>query len=90
VHAVNQRVAGVLRARARDLSRGMRFGMSALLLVIAIFVASRFGLIALIARGYRLLSYFIILVYVVPVLTYGLWRILGAAADPRPTPQAGS
>jgi uncharacterized membrane protein YkvI len=90
VHAVNQRVAGVLRTRGRDLSRGVRFGMSALLLVVAIFVASRFGLIALIARGYRLLAYLIILVYVVPVLTYGLWRILAAPADPRPTLPAGN
>jgi uncharacterized membrane protein YkvI len=90
VHAVNQRVAGVLREHARELSRGARFGMSALFLVIAIFVASRFGLIALIARGYRLLAYLIILVYVVPVLTFGLRRILRGSADPHPTLPAGS
>jgi len=90
VHAVNQRVAGVLREHARELSRGARFGMSALFLVIAIFVASRFGLIALIARGYRLLAYLIILVYVVPVLTFGLRRILRGSAGPHPTLPAGS
>ena len=85
VHAVNQRVAGALRARGADLSVVARFTASSVLLIIAIFVANRFGLIALIARGYRLLAYLIILVYVVPVLTYGLWRILLAAGAPRPT-----
>jgi uncharacterized membrane protein YkvI len=90
VHAVNQRIAGALRARGGELSRGSRFAISALLLVIAIFVANRFGLIALIARGYRLLAYLIILVFVVPVLTLGLRRILRPAAFPHPTPRADS
>jgi uncharacterized membrane protein YkvI len=90
VHAVNQRLAGALRARGGDLTTAARFAASSLLLVIAIFVANRFGLIALIARGYRLLSYLIILVYVVPALTYGLWRILQPADAPRPTLRADS
>jgi uncharacterized membrane protein YkvI len=76
VHAVNQRIAGVLRARNRSLSRLARLSLSVALLVIAIFVATRFGLVALIARGYRFLAYLIIAVYVIPLLSYGLWRML--------------
>ncbi|MBS0366041.1 MAG: hypothetical protein JSR67_09485 [Proteobacteria bacterium] len=90
VHAVNQRLAAALRARGHDLPRLARFLTSAALLVIAIFVASRFGLIALIARGYRLLSYAIILVFVVPLLTRGLCRIRRPRPDLRPTLPAGS
>jgi hypothetical protein len=39
-------------------------------------VATRFGLVALIARGYRFLAYLIIAVYVIPLLSSGLWRML--------------
>ncbi len=74
VHAVNQRLAGVLGARGRTLSTGGRFLVSAGVLILSVFVATRFGLVALIARGYRALAYLFIAVYVVPLLTYGVWR----------------
>jgi uncharacterized membrane protein YkvI len=90
VHAVNQRLAGILLASGRSFGTAARFAASTLLLVISIFVAARFGLIALIARGYRLLAYLIIAVYVIPVLSYGLWRVLRPRGGPRPTPVAGS
>ena len=35
----------------------------------------RVGLVALIANGYRALAYVLIAVYVVPLLTIGLWRL---------------
>jgi len=31
--------------------------------------------VTLIARGYRLLAYLIVAVYVLPVLAFGLWRL---------------
>lgn len=75
VHAVNQRISGVLSARGTSLSTTARFALSASLLLLAIFVATRFGLVALIARGYRALAWMFIAVYVIPVLTLGSWRI---------------
>jgi len=45
------------------------------LLVIAMLLADRFGLVTLIARGYRGLAYVLISVYVLPLLTYGVWRL---------------
>ena len=45
------------------------------LLVGAMLLADRFGLVTLIARGYRLLAYALIAVYVAPLLTFGLWRL---------------
>jgi uncharacterized membrane protein YkvI len=74
VHAVNQRLAGVFRLRRRTLSTGGRFLLSAGVLILSVFVATRFGLVALIARGYRALAYIFIAVYVVPLLAYGVWR----------------
>jgi uncharacterized membrane protein YkvI len=89
VHAINERVAGVLRARERTLSTAMRLWIAGGMLVISIFVATRFGLVTLIARGYRALAYAFLAVYVAPVLTYGLWycvrrRRHDTAATPKP------
>jgi uncharacterized membrane protein YkvI len=42
----------------------------------------RFGLVTLIARGYRALAYVLIGVYVVPLLTYGVWRLWTTRAMP--------
>jgi uncharacterized membrane protein YkvI len=75
VHAVNQRIAGVLGSRGIALPTAARLTLAAGLLIVAIFVATRFGLVALIASGYRTLAYMFIAVYAVPVLTYGAWRL---------------
>jgi uncharacterized membrane protein YkvI len=76
VHAVNERLARAWKARTgRDFQLRTRLACAAVLLVLAMLLADRFGLVALIARGYRMIAYAIIAVYVVPLLTYGLWRL---------------
>jgi len=76
VHAVNERIAHVWRARfGRDFSARARFAVAIALLVVAMFLADRFGLVALIAKGYRGLAYLLIAVYVLPLLTYGVWQL---------------
>ena len=83
VHAVNQRIAQVWQGRmGRPLSPRARFVAAGVLLVVAMFLAGRFGLVTLIARGYRALAYVLIVVYVVPLLTYGVWRLWTARATP--------
>jgi uncharacterized membrane protein YkvI len=83
VHAVNERVAGVWKARrGSDLSRGARAGIALLLLLGCMFVATRFGLVALIGSGYRLLAIAILAVFVLPLLTVGLTRLLRRPAAP--------
>ena len=73
VHAVNQRIAGVLGTRGRSLPPPARLALSTGILVLSIFVANRFGLVALIARGYRSLAYLFIAVYVIPLLVLAVW-----------------
>jgi len=77
VHAINERIASVWRAkRGIDLSHRARASIAATLLVGCIFVAERFGLVTLIASGYRLLAYTILAVYIAPLLTVGLVRLI--------------
>lgn len=76
VHAINERVARAYAARrGRALPIAARTGISGILLTGSIFLAARFGLVTLIARGYRGLAYVFLVVFVLPVLTLGLRHI---------------
>ncbi len=76
VHAINERIAGVLtERRKRDFSPAGRLAVTGFLLVGSIFIADRFGLVALIAKGYRGLAWMLLITYVVPLMTWGLWRL---------------
>jgi uncharacterized membrane protein YkvI len=77
VHAINERVAGVLRRRRGiELSPRTRAAIAGGLLLVCMFVAERVGLIALIASGYRLLAYMFLAVFVLPLMTIGLARLI--------------
>jgi uncharacterized membrane protein YkvI len=41
----------------------------------SIFLAARFGLVTLIGSGYRILAYAILAVFVLPVMTLGVWQL---------------
>jgi uncharacterized membrane protein YkvI len=75
VHAVNERIAAAWSAaRGRDPGRLMRLGVASALLVVSIFIAARFGLVDLIAKGYRLLAWVFLGVYVAPLVAWAAWR----------------
>ena len=84
VHAFNERVAHAYSTRTgRDLGRLARLAITGALLLGSIFLAARFGLVTLIARGYRGLSYLFLAIFVVPLLTLGLWRLSKARTAAR-------
>ena len=76
VHAVNERISNVWQARTHTpLSARARGALALGLLVICMLIADRVGLVALIANGYRALAYLLIAVYVLPLLTIGVWKL---------------
>jgi uncharacterized membrane protein YkvI len=80
VHAINERVAAAWRhRRGSEFTPRARAILAATLLVGCIVVADRFGLVALIASGYRLLAYALLAVYVLPLLTIGVARLVRGA-----------
>ena len=77
VNALNERVARAYRVkRNKEMPSGWRAIGAALVMVMSAIVAARFGLVALIANGYRILSLVFIGVYVAPLMTIGLWCIV--------------
>lgn len=76
-HAVNERIDHVYRRHSgRPLTVGRRLVVTLTLLFSAAVVADRVGLVSLMAQGYTWLAYAFLAIYVLPLVTYGLWRIL--------------
>ena len=76
VHAINERIAKAVRVRrGTELGKRARLVIALALLVGCMFLAERFGLVALIANGYRALAYILLAVFVAPLLTVGVWRL---------------
>jgi uncharacterized membrane protein YkvI len=76
VHAINERISSVWQARTHaPLSTRARGALALGLLAVCMLIADRVGLVSLIANGYRALAYVLIAVYVIPLLTIGVWRL---------------
>ncbi len=83
VHAINERIAKAVRVRrGTDLSHRARLVIALALLVGCMFLADRFGLVALIANGYRALAYILLAVFVLPLMTLGVWQLWKRRSTP--------
>jgi uncharacterized membrane protein YkvI len=81
IHGVNERIAHLLGERGREMPKMIRLSVAVGLLVFGTILAG-VGLVDLIDRGYGTLTWVFLLVYVVPVLSLGMWRII------RPGPES--
>ena len=75
VHSVNERIAGLQRERGREMQHKHRIMIAAVLLFGSIYLAQTIGLIPLIARGYGTITYAILALYVLPLVTLGVMKI---------------
>lgn len=75
IHSVNERIQAALRSRGKKLPRWQRPLVAVSLLLIALGI-STFGLINLIAKGYGTASWGFLIIYIVPVMTYGIYKII--------------
>ena len=77
LHAINKRIANAVRTCGGvDLSQRARRLIASGLLIGCMFVADRFGLVALSATCYRTLAFILIAIYVLPLVTLGVWRLV--------------
>ena len=84
VHAINERIDRACLARTgRELTPKQRLFIAAIVLVACMFIAGWFGLVALIATGYRALSYILLATFILPLMTVGVWKLMQPRA-PRP------
>ncbi len=92
VHAINERIDRAWkRRRGAVLTHRARLVISLLLLVVCMLLAGRFGLVALIANGYRALAYLMFAIFILPLATIGVWRIVrGPPSPPEAAPASAS
>jgi uncharacterized membrane protein YkvI len=75
IHGFNERIAGVMQEHGRTMSRLQRLGVAAGVLVAAIWMADRFGLVKLISDGYGLITYGFWILFLLPILVVGSRKI---------------
>ena len=75
IHGVNERIDNVYKLRGVHMPQWMRPAIAVAILFVAIVLADAIGLTGLIAQGYGTITYGFLLVYVVPVMTYGIWLL---------------
>lgn len=80
IHSVNERVANAYREKNREFPARTRVLVATGILALGALIA-QFGLISLIARGYGALTYGYLLVFVLPILTWGTVLIRRARAE---------
>jgi uncharacterized membrane protein YkvI len=85
VHAINERIDHAWTARSgKPLTHRQRLTIALVVIVLCMFLASRFGLVALIATGYRALAYILLATFILPLMTVGVWKLLRIRAAPAP------
>jgi uncharacterized membrane protein YkvI len=80
LHGFNERLFGARADSDSTRIRRLRLIVSLVLALTAIVLATRIGLITLIAKGYGYLAWVMLTIYALPLVTIGVWRIFGTRA----------
>lgn len=75
IHAINERIDHAFLERSIQMPRWLRPAIAMFLLFFAVVLADRIGIIDLIGKGYVALAWIFLAVFLVPLLTVGVWRI---------------
>ena len=76
IHGYNERIASVWKEKDKLFSGGKRLMVALTILILAIFMADAIGLVKLIAQGYGMLTWGYWLVFLLPVMSYGVYLIV--------------
>ncbi|MGD8538914.1 MAG: hypothetical protein PVI66_09365 [Candidatus Aminicenantes bacterium] len=75
IHAVNQRIQVTLESKGKRFAQWHRPVIAVVLLLVALGI-STFGLINLIAKGYGAASWGFLVVFILPLVTIGIYKII--------------
>ncbi|MDP9012416.1 MAG: hypothetical protein M3O41_07120 [Pseudomonadota bacterium] len=73
-HAIMERIRHALRARGKDLTLPVRGAATLSVLTVTLFAAQGIGLVDLIGKGYGLMSWVLIAVFIIPLLYASIRR----------------
>ena len=75
LHAINERVAKAYEERRRPMPQALRPAIAVGVMLVAVYAASAVGLVELIAKGYGTLTWVFLAIYVLPLMTWGVWLL---------------
>ena len=75
LHAINERVAKAHEERQRPMPRALRPALAVGVMLVAVYAATAVGLVDLIAKGYGTLTWLFLAIYVMPLMTWGVWLL---------------
>lgn len=75
IHGLNERLDHTFQERGKRMPNWMRSAIAIATLVTAVVIADAIGLTTLIAKGYGTMTWGFLLVFVLPLLTYGSWLL---------------
>lgn len=81
LHAINERVANAWQERQRPMPRALRPAIATGVMLVAVYAATAVGLVDLIAKGYGTLTWVFLAIYVLPLMTWGLWLLWRGPRD---------
>ena len=76
IHGVNERLDHTFAEKSIRMPNWMRPAVALAILFVAVVLADAIGLTNLVAQGYGTITWGFLLVYVLPLLTYGLWLLI--------------
>lgn len=81
IHGLNERIDHTFQERGKRMPNWMRSAIAVTTLITAVVLADAIGLTNLIARGYGTMTWGFLLVFVLPLLTYGIWLLSSQPAE---------
>jgi uncharacterized membrane protein YkvI len=75
IHGVNERLDQAFAERSVQMPRWMRPAVALAILFLAVVMADAIGLTSLVAQGYGSITWGFLLIYLLPILTYGVWLL---------------
>ncbi len=88
IHAVNERIDEVYHEKNKEMPRWLRPAIAFGALSVAVVLAETIGLIDLISKGYGTLTWAFIVIFILPLCTYGVWKVWQKKNDGNPTTEA--
>ena len=73
IHGVNERLDQAFAEKSVRMPRWLRPAVALAIIFVAVVLADAVGLTSLVAQGYGTITWGFLLVYVLPLLTYGVW-----------------
>lgn len=75
LHSLNERVANAWAERQRPMPGRLRPALAVGVMLVAVYAATAVGLVDLIAKGYGTLTWYFLAIYVLPLMTWGVWLL---------------